>query len=142
MSPTTSSRNRLRLFAVFVPLTSLALCLALLEVGLRWGIYSDTFRVDAVRKASYFADAQLDSDFWKLDYLFEDDGKSSSGADETPQPPPTSPPLQVAYGTHPLLGWAPRKSERNPLGIVTDRPYTPASLEPTVLFFGDSYVDG
>src|SRR5262245_19163309 len=134
MSPTTSSRKRLRLFSVFVPLTSLALCLALLEVGLRWGIYSDTFSVDALRKASYFADPRLDSDFWKLDYLFEDDGKPSSGAGETPQPAATSPPLQTAYGMHPLLGWAPKTTERNPLGIVTDRPYTPASSEPTVLF--------
>jgi hypothetical protein len=42
----------------------------------------------------------------------------------------------------PLLGWATPKTADNPLGVITDAPYVPGYERPSVLFYGDSFVEG
>lgn len=127
-----ASAARLRAFAILVPICSTALCLLALEIGLRVAIFSDTFGVAKVQEPRHYADPWLDDDYWKLRFMLMDSRNSSSGVE----------PGQVKYAMHAQLGWAPKVTEENPRGIVTDRPDEAAELGSPVLFFGDSYVDG
>jgi hypothetical protein len=48
----------------------------------------------------------------------------------------------LAAQVDPLLGWGIPPSPNNPLGIVRDGPYTPRYSGKTILFYGDSLVQG
>lgn len=129
---TSTRRLRERWFPIVVPLAAGLLCAAALEAAIRLAIFTDLLPVEKLRQPLHYADPWYDDDYWKLEYIFE----QQAGVG------PTARAGQVERDLHPLLGWAPKVSEVNPLGIVTDVPYTLADVEPAVLFFGDSYVDG
>jgi len=93
----------------------------LVEIGLRFAIMG---RVLAICNPSHFANSSEDV-FWKLQYLWH--GKLASPETE--------------YARDPVLGWAPRPTPRNPLGIIADD-YLPVSHDGPVLFYGDSFVEG
>jgi len=126
-----TSAARTRLFAIFIPIATIALCLGMMEIGLRLAI-SDVFKVSKLRQPRLYTDPWLDDDYYKLTFLWE---RRHDGKDE-PEPG------LVRYDVDPLLGWAPKPTKENPLGIVTDMPYNADESGPSILFFGDSMVDG
>lgn len=95
---------------------------ALGEVALRAGI---GLGFDQLRNPGLYADPHADDDYWKLQHRwgFRDN-------------------LQDAGSVHPLLGWAPRVTARNPLGIIAEPPYAVDFAGECLLFFGDSFVAG
>mgnify|MGYP003576692882 CR=1 FL=1 len=103
-----------------------------MEIFLRVAIFSQTFGIAKLQQPRHYADAWLDDDFYKLDYILEDSRRVNTQTE----------PGQVEYAMHARLGWAPKVTEENPLGIVTDQPYEAHELGSPILFFGDSYVDG
>jgi hypothetical protein len=92
------------------------------ELALRGGIALGS---DRLRDPGLYADPYADDDYWKLQHRwgFKDN-------------------LQQAGTVHPSLGWAPRVTERNPLGILVELPYEVDFAEECILFFGDSFVAG
>jgi hypothetical protein len=130
--PSSSRRSWNKALPILVPVATVLLCLCLVEGAIRLAIFTDVFRVEQLRNPALYADPWYDDDYWKLQFVFE----RQDGVTAPPRPG------HVERELHPLLGWAPKVTPRNPLGIVTDVPYTLADLEPAVLFFGDSYVDG
>jgi hypothetical protein len=100
----------------------LVLSPALGELLLRAGI---TVGIARLRHPGLYADPYADDDYWKLHHRwqFKDN-------------------LQPAGTVHPRLGWAPRTTKRNPLGIIAEPGYEVDFERPGVLFFGDSFVAG
>jgi hypothetical protein len=80
---------------------------------------------DRLRDPGLYADPHSDDDYWRLQHVwgFKDN-------------------LQDAGSVHPLLGWAPRTTPRNPLGIIAEPGYAVDPADECVLFFGDSFVAG
>jgi hypothetical protein len=80
---------------------------------------------DRLRDPGLYADPHSDDDYWRLQHVwgFKDN-------------------LQDAGSVHPLLGWAPRASPRNPLGIIAEPGYPVDLASECVLLFGDSFVAG
>ena len=93
------------------------------EFLLRGGIAMD---VMGLRDPSLYADPLSDDDYHKLKFRWQTFG----------------------YYINPIgsidltLGWAPRKTQENPLGITSKTPYEKEFKEGTILFFGDSFVQG
>ena len=79
--------------------------------------------VPAFRNPGLYADALSDDDYWKLQFLWS----------ERPENP------RVVQD--PILGWAPRETPENPLGVIADKPYRINLEQPAILFYGDSFVD-
>ncbi len=79
--------------------------------------------VKAFRDPGLYTDALSDDDYWKLQYLWSD-GQGN----------PRLVPDQ-------LLGWVPRSSPENPLGVIAHQPYTVDVQRAAILFYGDSFVD-
>ena len=127
-----TSAARVRAFAIIVPILSIAFCLLAMEIGLRLAIFSDTFGIAKFQDPGHYADSWLDDDYFKLQYVLADSSNAGRGSE----------PGQVQYEMHPQLGWAPKITDENPRGIVTDQPYKSDELGSPILFFGDSYVDG
>jgi hypothetical protein len=100
----------------------LVLTPALGELLLRAGISAG---IPRLRHPGLYADPFSDDDYWKLHHRwqFKDN-------------------LQAVGSVQPLLGWAPRTTERNPLGIIAEPGYEVDYESPAVLFFGDSFVAG
>jgi len=90
------------------------------------------FRLGIAAKISFFrvpdqyADELSDDDYWKLHQLWvREGGSTGTGA------------------VDPLLGWAPRKTPRNPLGVITESAaYVPDFAGRVILCFGDSFMAG
>jgi hypothetical protein len=122
MATILARRSRLifqfHVFALF----SLVLLLVLGEVLLRSAISLD---VPGFRDPAKYADWFGDDNYWKLHHRWV-----------RKWGPPSM------EFVDPLLGWATPKTPENPLGIITDRPYVPDFERPSVLFYGDSFVEG
>ena len=87
------------------------------EIVIRSGMSVDSL---GLRNAKLYADMTADDDYWKLKRGWK-------------------PPLWV--NMHPVLGWKPRVTEKNPLGILRAPGYVPRR-ENVVLCFGDSFMEG
>lgn len=125
-------RNREFVVNLNIAIASLIIFAPLLgEVILRSGIYLD---LDNLRNPGLYAGFDYSEDYWKLRYQWQPN---------TWRPKPR----QIASNKQdiiidPFLGWAPQKSADNPLGILSDRLYTPDFSKKTILFYGDSFVYG
>ena len=94
----------------------------LVEVLIRVGIGLD---VKKLKNPGLYADTASDDRFFQLRLLWRPDQANT-----------------VVERFHPLLGWAPKVTAKNPLGLSTDEAYEPAIDMPVVLFYGDSFVAG
>jgi hypothetical protein len=118
-------REKAREILSRVGLVAFGLCVlapALGEVVLRAGI---GLGVDRLRNPGLYADPHADDDYWRLQHRW---GFKKN--------------LQDAGSVHPLLGWAPRTTPRNPLGIIAEPGYPVDLAAECLLFFGDSFVAG
>lgn len=97
-------------------------CLGALEMLFRMAIY---LNLSAFRDPGLYADWTADDDYWKLRHLW--------------QKRVTSPSPEVL---DPILGWSPNRTSANPLGVVGVHPQQIQYDQPTVLFYGDSFVQG
>ncbi len=118
-----SRRRRPITNAIVLLVTIIVVVPILFEVCLRAGI---TLGVKALRNPELYADYYSDDDYWKLARKWD--------------PPPAL--TGVEPIAHPTLGWAPRRSEENPLGVIAAKRYKPDHGPGTVLFFGDSFTAG
>lgn len=102
-----------------------------LIVSLSVGALETLFRVGIFLNVSFFRDPgkytdwTSDDDYWKLRNLWD---KRVTAV--------TSDVLD------PILGWSPNRSQENPLGVIGVHPKSVKFDEPTVLFYGDSFVQG
>ena len=106
-------------------IVSTLVVIAVCEAFLRLALFSDTFPVPALRQSWRYADSSYEDDYWKLAFLFDSSAKAQ----------------RVGY-IDPQLGWAMEKSPDNPLGLVSDTPYSVADIRRPLLFYGDSFVAG
>ncbi|MDA9981320.1 SGNH/GDSL hydrolase family protein [Gammaproteobacteria bacterium] len=106
-------------------LASTLLLVGLFEVVFRIGLFSDSLAIKQLRQPWRFADSSYDDDYWKLSFLFAA-GKEAQ---------------RVGF-IDPDLGWAPKQSPENPLGLVSDTPYLTEDIHRPILFYGDSFVAG
>jgi len=90
------------------------------ELLLRAGIAAG---VERLRQPSLYADPRADDDYWLLQYRWKLKDNMPKGG----------------Y-VHSTLGWAPRKTADNPLGILRPGPYAPDLDGEVILFVGDSFV--
>lgn len=104
---------------------SLVFVFVLAELLLRAVLFVDSLPSFGLREPWRYADAELDDDYWKLTYLW---GRSSNA--------------QAVGSVDEQLGWNAPVSERDPLGIYAEAPYTIADFENPLLFYGDSFVGG
>jgi hypothetical protein len=92
------------------------------EALIRAGILLD---VSAFRRPELYADQFADDDYWKLHHEWiRTEGLPAVGSVDT------------------LLGWAPPRTPENPLGIIADTLYAVDPHGQSVLFYGDSFVEG
>jgi hypothetical protein len=110
-------------FAAFCALLTPVLA----EVALRAGI---ALEIPALRRPHLYANPYSDDDFFKLVRLWK--WKLETTDD--------SPVGISAIAPHPLLGWAYPETSDNPLGALTDAPYRIDPAQPTIFFYGDSFV--
>jgi len=89
------------------------------ELLLRAGIAAG---VERLRRPDLYADPRGDDDFWLLQHRWKLKEAPTGGY------------------VHPTLGWAPRKTADNPLGIIRPGSYTPDLDGDVILFVGDSFV--
>jgi hypothetical protein len=92
------------------------------EVLLRVAI---RFDVRGFRDPGIYADSFGDDNYWKLSHEWVSRWT-----------------LPDQRWVDPLLGWVQPKSASNPLGIITDQTYVPEFQKPSILFYGDSFVEG
>lgn len=92
------------------------------EIFLRAAI---SLNIRCFRNPVLYADYFSDDDYWKLHNNW------NKGRNSTRKIP-----------LDPLLGWSPRKHQHNPLGIISDSPYSPDFRKKSILFYGDSFVKG
>ncbi len=130
---TIAARRRAGMLQANLALLSLALVAPLLgEAALRAGI---ALGVPAVRDPRLYASPWGDDDHFKLRALWGLDAAAEQGGDGAAED-------AGAHEPDPLLGWIPRRTEGNPLGLMMAPGY-PADPGPRpVLFFGDSFVAG
>lgn len=95
------------------------------ELVVRLMLHTDLFAIDTMQQAWRFADAEYDDDYWKLDYIFSKKEKAING-----------------LAKHPKLGWAPKVTIENPLGIITTRSYAESDMTNAILMYGDSFIAG
>lgn len=103
-------------------LMSCALFLVLGEAVIQTAIFTG---VDSFCKPELYADYFSDDDYWKLHHKWVKKW-----------------PLPSKEWVDPFLGWAPPKTECNPLGVMADGSYTPDFNNKSILFYGDSFVSG
>ncbi|MBN2483275.1 MAG: hypothetical protein JXD21_03625 [Candidatus Omnitrophica bacterium] len=96
----------------------IGLCLG--EIILRIGIAAG---VPWFRNPDLYADWSSSDEYWKLTNLWQGEQIDRELID-------------------PQLGWAPRKTSANPLGVAAQEAYTPRFDKPAILFYGDSFVYG
>lgn len=93
-----------------------------LETGFRLGIF---FNVSFFRDPGKYADWTSDDDYWKLRNLW--DKRVTAVSSEV---------------LDPILGWSPNRTDKNPLGVIGVHPDSIKFDAPSVLFYGDSFVQG
>ncbi|MCA9926725.1 MAG: hypothetical protein KC421_30365, partial [Anaerolineales bacterium] len=121
-SPTKKQTGRKT--AVFLlPIFSILFTILLVEGGLRLAIAAD---IPYFRNPALYTYPFTD-DYWKL--LYRWDGRATDGTSENVNPDP-------------FLGWTPRTTSENPLGLMGQEPYVPDLDGDVVLFYGDSFVAG
>jgi len=112
--------------------TLLVVCPLLGELFFRTGI---AFNISGFRNPGLYADAYADDDHWELAHRWYSYHRLKGQASQMVFIPPG---LQYS----PTLGWAPKASPDNPLGILAKTPYQPDYVGPAILFYGDSFVYG
>lgn len=84
-----SSRTRRFGKAVLALSIGFALVLPLLELGIRFLVLGDSALArrlgESLRKPEYFADSNVDDDYWKLQYLFLPSGKKGPAVNADPE---------------------------------------------------------
>ena len=128
------SRRRKFLLATIVSIASTVLTIGVCEAVFRVALFSESFTIPILKKARRYADPWADDDYYKLQFLFSST-KNRNNKNESRDGTET-----VEHD--PELGWAPRVSSENPLGIITDTPYRSHDIRSVALFYGDSYVAG
>jgi hypothetical protein len=109
-----------------ISLISLAIVAPLLgEIVIRGAI---SLGIDLFRNPQLYSDPLNDDDYWKLRYIWNPK-YLATGHDKK-------------FVVDRLLGWSPPRTPGNPMGIVSDTPYSPSSSKPPVLFYGDSFAHG
>jgi len=115
-------------------LTSALIVGFLLAEGLlRAGIH---FNVAHLRRPELYADDLADDDYWKLTLQWEPQYRHV---------PRTANRAGVGYSASwvdPELGWAPPATPENPLGAWMDKGAMPDPAVPSIVFYGDSFVQG
>jgi hypothetical protein len=119
------SRSRKFLAAAILLIVSSLLAVGLGELFFRGILYSESLPGFGLRQPWHYADANLDDDFWKLAFLFG-----------------TTRQAQAVGYVDPELGWAPKSSPENPLGIYAVARYRLEDIRRPILFYGDSFVAG
>jgi hypothetical protein len=100
----------------------LSVTIGALETVFRVGIF---FNVSFFRDPGKYADWTSDDDYWKLRNLW--DKRVTAVSSDV---------------LDPILGWSPNRTEKNPLGVVGIHPQSIKFDVPSVLFYGDSFVQG
>jgi len=123
----------------FIAATTLMIVSTLIMVGvceavLRLVLFSETFAIPIMQKPRRYADPWVDEDFYKLEIIFSGIKNSAKNGDAENR--------KIRSEYHPLFGWTPIASPKNPLGLVTDKQYQIDDLGHPILFYGDSYVAG
>lgn len=121
--------SRRRAWSRLALLSLLGVVLGLIagELVLRAGIALGT---ESLRRPRLYADSRADDAYWLLHHRWSEDKGGRRPRTRLPD----------IGAVHPRLGWAPRVTPENPLGIIRKTPYTPDYGGNVVLFFGDSFV--
>jgi len=101
----------------------------LFEGLLRLILFVDFFAIEKLRNSELYAHKYADENYFKLRKKWNQGHQRDY-------------PLNVRVRYDPFLGWAPEKTPENPLGVVEKLPYTAEKSRPTILFYGNSYVEG
>ncbi len=118
---------KLVVFSVIIVVFLLVVLGCLGELLFRIALFSDYFQVSQLRQPWRYADANLDDDSWKLAYIFSTGKKAHA---------------QTVGQRDSKLGWVPEVTKDNPLGLISDTPYNLDNLKGSILFYGDSFVQG
>jgi hypothetical protein len=134
LGPSGTRRTARTLLSRLIVMTSGLVVGGLLAEGLlRAGIY---FNVAHLRRPELYADDLADDDYWKLTFQWQRQYRHVPRADDRAGVG------HSASWVDPDLGWAPPATPDNPLGAWMDNGAMPDPAVPSIVFYGDSFVQG
>ena len=109
-----------------------AILISILSIAFTFLLVEGAFRAAIAFEVGYFMNPSLYSypfkdNYWKLSYRWQQQSSESVSSN---------------LHTDPFLGWSPKTSPENPLGLIGMAPYQLDGRRPAILFYGDSFVAG